>query len=98
MLLGLPLFMAYSKNLRESIVYAGLTFALGNFILFNPPTLLGFVSMAFTTGLLTPLYSYALIPVVALASLLLLDLERVKLVMSNTNHPEPITQMTSEVP
>jgi hypothetical protein len=79
LLLGLPLFMAYSKNLKESIAYAAVTFALSNIVLINPPTLLGFLSMAFATGDLTPPYYYTLIPIVALASLLLLDRERVKL-------------------
>ena len=72
-LLGAPLVIAYSKDLKGCIACAAATFALTNFILFYPPTLLGFLTATLTSGLSTPLYYYSFIPISALASLFVLD-------------------------
>lgn len=79
-LLGLPLFATYSESPRKSLLWAVGAFALSNAVLLYPPTLSGFITMVFTTGLQTPLYYYAFIPVVALASLWIADGKDVYLV------------------
>lgn len=72
-LLGAPLMIAYSKNLRTTAVYAAGALVLTNVALFNPPTFLGFLKMVFTTGALTPPYPYTFIPLVALILLTYVD-------------------------
>ena len=78
-LLSLPLFLAYGSDLKKSAVFAVSTILLANPVLFYPPTLAGFLSMLFTTGLTTPLYYYSLIPLVALVLLTLVDRRRIGL-------------------
>lgn len=79
-LLGLPLVAAYSRDLRRSTVYAALTFGLTNLALHYPLALIGLLSMVFTSVLPVPPYYHAFIPIVALASLMLLDREKVGLI------------------
>jgi len=76
-LLSLPLFLAYGSDLRKSAVYAASTILVTNLVLFYPSTLVGFVTMLFTTGLDTPPYYYSLIPMVTLVSLMVVDRKRI---------------------
>ncbi len=76
-LLGAPLMIAYSKNLRSTATYAVGTLVLTNIALFNPPTFLGFLKMVFTTGALTPPYPYTFIPLVMLVLLTYADRDAV---------------------
>ncbi|MDG6901175.1 MAG: DUF2029 domain-containing protein [Nitrososphaerota archaeon] len=69
-LLGVPLMLAYGGDLRKTVAYAVSVFVVANAVLFYPPTLLGFLTMVFTTGALTPPYPYAFIPLVALLLLI----------------------------
>ena len=72
-LLGLPLLATYSERPKVSLLWAVGAFVLSNAVLLYPPAFSGFISMVFATGLQTPLYYYAYIPVVALASLWIVD-------------------------
>ena len=72
-LLGLPLLATYSKRAKVSLQWAVGTFVLSNAVLLYPPAFGGFISMVSATGLQTPLYYYAYIPVVALAALWIVD-------------------------
>jgi len=76
-LLSLPLFLAYGTDLKKSAAYAASTILITNPILFYPPTLSGFITMLFTSGLDTPLYYYSFIPAVALVSLMVVDRKRI---------------------
>ena len=69
-LLGLPLFLFYNKTkLRVAIgCVAAALFAL-NFMLFYPGVAQGFYSMIFSSGLNTPFYESALIPIVTIVCL-----------------------------
>lgn len=71
--LGAPLILAYTKNLRATVVYGAATLVLANLPLLYPPTLLGFLAMVFTSGALTPPYPYTFIPTVALLLLIYFD-------------------------
>ena len=72
-ILGLPLVITYSRNLKSSIACAAITFALTNFVLLSPPTFLGFMSTELSSGFSTPPYYYTFIPISALISLLIVD-------------------------
>jgi hypothetical protein len=73
-LLSLPLFLFYNKSsLRASIASGALTLVLSNFLLFYPATATGFIGMVFGSGLTTPIYPYALIPLFTLASLIVVN-------------------------
>jgi hypothetical protein len=78
-LLGAPLMIAYSKELRTTAIYAAAAFVLTNLALLYPPTLLGFLRMVFTSGALTPPYPYTFIPIVALVLLTYVEREEVAL-------------------
>ena len=70
-LLSLPLFLLYNRsNLRASIGSAVGALLLSNFLLFYPATSAGFIDMVLGSGLSTPLYPYALIPLFTLISLI----------------------------
>lgn len=69
-LLSSPLFLLYNRsNLRAAIGSAVGALLLSNFLLFYPATEAGFINMIFGSGLSTPLYPYALIPLFTLISL-----------------------------
>lgn len=78
-LLGAPLMAAYSRDLRTTVIFAAAAFGLTNLVLLYPPTLLGFLTMVFTTGALTPPYPYTFIPMVALILLIYVNREEVGL-------------------
>jgi hypothetical protein len=80
-LLAIPLFAAYSTKFRLSFLYALGTFVLVNVPLLYPPTAAGFLGMVFSSGLMTPPYYYTFIPILALASLMIVEHERVGLRM-----------------
>jgi hypothetical protein len=68
--LGLPLFLFYNKSkLRVAVGCAAVALFGLNFMLFYPGVAQGFVSMIFGTGLNTPFYESALIPIVAIVCL-----------------------------
>ena len=70
-LLSLPLFLLYNRsNLRASIGSAVGALLLTDFLLFYPATGAGFIDMVLGSGLSTPLYPYALIPLFTLISLI----------------------------
>jgi hypothetical protein len=89
-LLSLPLFLAYGSDLKKSAVYAASTILATNLVLLYPPTLVGFLTMLFTTGLDTSLYYYSFIPVVALVLLMVIDRERIGLAVRGLwERPDP---------
>jgi len=71
--LAAPLMVAYTKDLRATVLYSAATFVLINVPLLYPPTLLGFLSMVFTSGAVTPPFPYTFIPIVALLLLMCVD-------------------------
>ena len=73
-LLALPLFLFYNKTNLRVAVGAGLGLMLiSNFWLFYPPTGAGFINMIFMDGVNTALYAYAYIPLLILASLIVVN-------------------------
>lgn len=77
-LLSLPLLIFYNKGaLRTSIASSAATLLLSNFVLFYPATGLGFINMALNSGIRTPLYPYALIPLLTLVSLIAINIREI---------------------
>jgi hypothetical protein len=82
-LLAIPLFLMYNReNLRKGALTFVATLVFSNLILLYPGTAAGFFSMVFSSGLMTPLYYYALIPFLTLLSLILVNLREIKDVFS----------------
>jgi hypothetical protein len=73
-LMSLPLFLLYNRG-RVRLATAGgvAAFVATNVYLFYPPTGSGFLSMLLDSGLSTPLYYYALIPLFAVLALTLMN-------------------------
>jgi hypothetical protein len=68
--LSLPLFLMYNApSLKRAALASALAFALADAPLLYPPLLAGFLGMAFTSGVTTPLYYYAFIPLAAIICL-----------------------------
>ena len=76
-LLAIPLMLAYTKQLRTTVVYAAGALVITNLALLYPPTFLGFLSMVLSSGALTPPYPYTMIPITALVLLLIADRDSV---------------------
>jgi len=73
-LVGLPLFLAYNRsNLKIASLAATGAFLLSNIALFYPGVGSGFLSVLLNSGLTTPLYYYALIPLAAIVALTVLE-------------------------
>jgi hypothetical protein len=73
-LLSIPLFLLYNRDaLKKSGLVAVGFFALSNAVLIYPGVGSGFIAMLLSSGISTPLYYYALIPLVAIASLTVLN-------------------------
>jgi hypothetical protein len=70
--LALPLFVALNHRLRPALLAAGGAFVLLNAMLVYPPMAEGLASMAQASSL-TPPYYYSLIPILGMASLLVVD-------------------------
>jgi hypothetical protein len=73
-LLSIPLFVFYNRrDLREASLVAIAAFAASNAALVYPGVGSGFLSMLLSSGLSTPLYWYALIPLSAIVALTVLN-------------------------
>jgi hypothetical protein len=69
-LVALPLFVTYNRtDLREAFLAFAAVLLFTNLPLLIPGVGAGFVRMLFSTGLTTPLYWYALIPLLTIAAL-----------------------------
>ncbi len=70
-LLSLPLFVMYNKkNLRTSVQWLLGALLMSNIMLLYPGTGSGFVSMVLNSGITTPLYYYAFIPLLTIFALM----------------------------
>ncbi len=77
-LLALPLFFMYNRpSLRAAFGAGALALLVTNAVLFIPGVGSGFLVMLSTSGLTTPLYWYALIPLFTVVSLTLLNLRAI---------------------
>jgi hypothetical protein len=75
-LVALPLFVMYNrKNLKPAILGAVGALGLSNIMLLYPGMGAGFLGMVWGSGVSTPLYYYALIPLLTLVSLMLVNLK-----------------------
>lgn len=73
-LLAVPLFVLYNrKNLKPAAASAIATLALSNVMLLYPGMASGFANMVFGSGIITPLYYYALIPFFTLTALIVVN-------------------------
>jgi len=73
-LLAVPLFVLYNrKNLKPAAASAIAALALSNVMLLYPGMASGFASMVFGSGIITPLYYYALIPFFTLTALIVVN-------------------------
>lgn len=72
-LLAAPIFLVSSSKPKVSAAYAFGAFALANFPLLYPPLGEGFIQMVLSSGISTPLYYYAYIPVVTIVLLSMLN-------------------------
>jgi hypothetical protein len=91
LLLGLPLFFVYNKSSWKRAGLAFLfSFVLVNSMLFYPAVASGFLSMVQQSGLGTPLYPYALMPLVTLASLTILEWKRFQQVFRRGTSPKTV--------
>jgi hypothetical protein len=70
-ILGLPLFLFYNKNvLRDALGPAMTAFVASNILFFYPGTAQGFFNMVLSSGVTTPIYKFAWIPLIMLLSLI----------------------------
>jgi hypothetical protein len=73
-LLALPVFAYYNwGNLKKAFGSLVVALVVSNVMLLYPGLGQGFVSMVFRSGLMTPVYYYALIPLLTMVSLLVLN-------------------------
>jgi hypothetical protein len=76
-LLAIPLYVMYNrKNLRLAGASAVLSLAASNAMLVYPGMSAGFYNMVFGSGIMTPLYYYALIPFLTLMALIVVNFKR----------------------
>lgn len=69
-LVAMPLFILYNRRTLRLAAASGLAvFLATNAVLFYPPIGSGFLNMLFSSGLSTPLYYYALIPLLTVLAL-----------------------------
>jgi Glycosyltransferase family 87 len=73
-LLAIPLFIMYNrKNIKTATASTIVTLAVLNLMLLYPGIGSGFLSMAFASGVTTPLYYYSLIPFFTLMTLIVVN-------------------------
>jgi hypothetical protein len=73
-LLAIPLYVMYNReNLKLAGTSAVLSLAASNAMLLYPGMGVGFYSMVFGSGIMTPLYYYALIPLLTLMALIVVN-------------------------
>jgi len=73
-LLAIPLYVMYNrKNLKLAGTSAVLSLAVSNAMLIYPGMGIGFYTMVFGSGIMTPLYYYALIPFLTLMALIVVN-------------------------
>jgi hypothetical protein len=78
-LVSLPLFVMYNRMSLTRAVSAGFAaFVVSNAALLYPPLGSSFLGMVFNTGLTTPIYYYALIPLLTVIALTLANLREVR--------------------
>jgi hypothetical protein len=77
-LLSLPLFVMYNRRALKTSAVVGISVALvTNVVLVYPPTASGFLTMLFSDGLETPVYFYALIPLLTVLALTLANAQEI---------------------
>jgi len=77
-LISLPLFYMYNRpKLPAAFISGAAAFLLSNSMLLIPGMGAGFLTMLFSSGLTTPLYYYALIPLFTVIALTLLNLREI---------------------
>ena len=77
-LVALPLFITYNRaSLREALLAGVAVFLFTNAALLFPGVGSGFVRMLFSVGLSTPIYYYALIPLLTILSLTAVNIREV---------------------
>ncbi|MDA4112924.1 MAG: glycosyltransferase 87 family protein [Thaumarchaeota archaeon] len=77
-LAALPLFVMYNRaRLREALLASAAVFLFTNAALLFPGVGSGFVTMLLSVGLSTPIYYYALIPLLTILSITLVNLREV---------------------
>ncbi len=81
-LLALPVFLGFNARLRTSSAYMLGTMVVTNLPLLYPGVWQGFIGMALSSGLSTPLYYYSWIPIVTVASLVVAGREEIVLAFS----------------
>ena len=69
-ILGLPLFLFYNKDaLKNAVATTIATLGASNILLLYPGTAQGFLNMIQTSGITTPIYKFAWIPLIMLITL-----------------------------
>ncbi|MDG6925705.1 MAG: DUF2029 domain-containing protein [Nitrososphaerota archaeon] len=77
-LLGLPLFIMYNRpRLKKSMAAGVCVFLATNVFLLDPPIGSGFITTLVNSGLSTPVYYYALIPLLTVVALTLANLDEI---------------------
>jgi len=92
-LLALPVFVAYNiVALRSSSFYALGTILVTNLPLFYPGVGQGFIGMALSSGLSTPLYYYSWIPLVTVVSLIIVGRKEIVLALTRITSGDRISR------
>ncbi len=82
-LLSIPLFIMYNKSmLQASSIATILSFAVSNLPLLYPGTGSAFVQMVLSAGLATPVYPYALIPLLTILAISIANWKEIALAFS----------------
>jgi len=98
-LLGLPVLAIYSTKFKQSLLYAAGTLALLNLPLLYPLTAAGFLHMVFSSGISTSPTWYDFIPTAALVSLILVNHEKLSvMMMKRLNRGPSLAQAQSSAP
>jgi Glycosyltransferase family 87 len=83
-LMAIPLFAAYNRGrIRSAFALLGITMVSTNLLLLYPGVGSGFIRMLATSGVDTPIYPYAFIPLLTVLSLTLLNARRIAITLSS---------------
>ncbi len=72
-IIALPLLLGYNPKVRTAAAYGVGTLVVTNFPLLYPATMQNFLGMMLGSGLTTPVYYYAWIPILTVACLIVID-------------------------
>jgi hypothetical protein len=98
-LLALPLFLMYNrKNLRASLGSMILTLLLSNMVLFYPGTGLAFLNMVVSSGITTPPYYYAFIPLLTIIALIFVNRREIVQTFSRINRKPQALPIEGPIP